>query len=387
MSNKSIIHFYFIGSFIFALVLGLTNVYTSHYFTPYIKLLIDVFTVINFSILIYANRLNKFKIQYFLFYLAFLCYFISLFLINASDQPLVFVITEYRPTIFICLLYIVALLRIPKHTFHLPKYSIHLFFIVSIYFMIQYGIFSFSGLSRREMYIFREQNFELIALCMVAIFIYHLKNIPRVKNIFILLVGITLTIAKSTSVIVAFFSAFLLKNGSIKGKIVFGLFSILIIFIVLQSRYSSLSSLLLIDRINYIVLFYNDISNHSIQNILLSFKGVQPVASDTCDALYYFEQFRSDGKCYPVIYHMIILRNLFVFGIIPTLVLNLVLYWSLQRLFGCQRVLASMIFVLLFLSGLSIAGYANGLAMFTLSWIILMMDQNLPDIRDAQLST
>ena len=253
--------------------------------------------------------------------------------------------------------------------------------------MIQYSLFSYSGLSRREMYIFREQNFELIALCMVAIFIYHLKHIPRIKNIFILLVGITLTIAKSTSVTVAFFSAFLLKNGNIIGKIVFGLFSILIIFLVLQSRYGSLSSLLLIDRINYVVLFYNDISNHSIQNILFSFKGVQPVASDTCDTLYYFEQFRSDEKCYPVIYHMIILRSLIVFGIIPTLAVNLTLYWSLQRLFECQRVLASMIFVLLFLSGLSVSGYANGLAMFTLSWIILMMDQNLPDIKDKHLST
>ena len=124
VSNRIIIFSYFVGTFMIACVVGFSNVYFDHTLTPYIKFLIDLLTVINFALIIYINRYKKFKLLHVILYLIFISYFTLLFLVNSSNQPLNFVLTEYRPILLLALLSFVALLKFPEKETIFPKSSI-----------------------------------------------------------------------------------------------------------------------------------------------------------------------------------------------------------------------------------------------------------------------
>jgi len=137
---------------------------------------------------------------------------------------------------------------------------------------------------------------------------------------------------------------------------------------VIYSRFSELFSFINIERVVYIILFYSEISQISGIQLLFG-NGIVELSVETCNRLSYFDQFFYEGRCYPVIFHMNILRTIFCYGLVGFFFIYYMLWYAIRSIFISKRI-SIAIYVALISSGLSVSGYGNGFVFFILTLIL-----------------
>lgn len=137
---------------------------------------------------------------------------------------------------------------------------------------------------------------------------------------------------------------------------------------VIYSRFAEISSYSNIDRIVYIIIFYSEMLQMNAFQLLFG-NGIIELSIETCNRLSYFEQFFDEGRCYPVIFHMNILRTIFCFGMVGFFLIYYMLWYVIRSIFISKRI-SIAIYVTLIISGLSVSGYGNGFVFLILALIL-----------------
>lgn len=286
---------------------------------------------------------------------------VSIAILN-SNAPLNFMLVELRPVIFLVLLTLWASNKTTQNSLKYIKKDggiILTFFILYAYMLI-------AGYERREMFILREQNFELMVLVFFIIFNSLRNGIKSKAKIFTIFT--TLFIAQSVSAVGAATSGYVLLQRSKLIKILVGSLLAIGFSTVIYSRFSEISSFSNIDRIVYIILFYSEILQISSFQLLFG-NGIVELSVETCNHLSYFDQFFYEGRCYPVIFHMNILRTIFCYGVVGFFLIYYMLWYAIRTIFISTGI-SLAIYVTLIISGLSVSGYGNGFVFLILALIL-----------------
>jgi len=241
-----------------------------------------------------------------------------------------------------------------------------------IFFLIKYVSSVLLGLNDRPL-LFRENNFELMLLALL----FYLKCIlfNNVKGWDVIAIIVIFLISGSKSAIPILFlvlASLYLKGLTWKKILSFSLIGIVFIGVfvsLLLSKYG-LSGLAGIDRIAFFRVFYLEMINSSILEVIFGHIRMSALSESSCNALYFYPglfSFKNDGSCYSLILHSFILRSVFDHGVAGTLMIFYSCHLLLTRAGYTSRVSYTFIGVM-FLNSLSVSGFNS--VFFALSMLV-----------------
>lgn len=229
----------------------------------------------------------------------------------------------------------------------------HLINSLVLVFFVFYFYFALIGETRANMYILREQNFELILIVIIYLIInkkYYLfsKIIPGI----ILLAG-------SRS---AFLSMMPILMRKINIQTVF--FTLILLSMFTFLFFDRVSNYENIDRISFAIRFLSDIKDVDLITIFfgqMQFTPLNVISPTTCEVLIRYDQFYDgSGNCYSPILHAELLRLVANYGIIGAIVIYSIFYALLTNSF--EKDIATALIIVFLLCSLGISALGNSIA-------------------------
>jgi hypothetical protein len=123
-----------------------------------------------------------------------------------------------------------------------------------------------------------------------------------------------------------------------------------------------------LDRFIFLRSFWNVFSNQSYVVQLFGSLELRPLPASVCDGglAFYDELIVRRGLCYSVLWHVGVIRNLYTFGVVGTVLLYRCLYKISKRV---SKYNGQALFVVFMLSSMSVSGFAS--ISFILALLIL----------------
>lgn len=346
-----------------------------------------IFFVFLFSVFSFKLR---FSLKLFVFSLSVLFYIIVtvyLFFLRAPDFGFVEVLRSIRPLYYLVIFalmisYMELNAKRKSFTFEFRKYKVFvgtLSFIFLITYLVQAIILN---VERPRLY--SENNYEIpsLLILLVGLSIYSKKLLAldsygEKKTTIVITLVTFLSLSKSAVLeLVALFLGKLVEIKSSLPQLLISVVGCLIItyfaYDIIASRLSRLDTIESLDRFRFLLFFLSDFSRGGALELFFGYGVASELPSSTCSALSYYipKLFSSPGYCNSIIYHSLILRVIYDFGIFGSFIY--LGSWFILLNLAFDRHIALSIYIILFLASVSISGFANPIVIWPLFTLLLI---------------
>lgn len=223
--------------------------------------------------------------------------------------------------------------------------------------------------------LFVENNFELIFLLLLFIGKNAINGKP--SKLDIIIVSCIFIISGSRSALFSLIIVLFLSDYGQGLKYTIAKYGLTIVailaFVYVFLQRMGTGEISSIDRVQFLLLFYNELQSWEILNFLFGSPFLSPVSQSTASALSYYSELFSNHNnliAFSVVYHSYLLRIIYDFGFLG---LAFILYVFIQLLnnIGLKRRFKLQIFLIIIATGLSVSSLNSVFVAFGLMLIII----------------